>query len=147
MANLLRIRAETNSGDVLSLSVLCHPGPLNTMAYYASHRFDSPDNNFIFFFHSKYCLSQSAVSWKQCQLPSGINSCVIYVLHRRMSWLAKWLTPERLSSTTCLENSAPRLRSSIGLMILPSLWQRFFRCVATRFTTETGLRSLKPAKT
>ena len=32
VANLLCIRAETNSGDLLTLSVFYQPGPLNTMA-------------------------------------------------------------------------------------------------------------------
>ena len=135
-----------NSGALLTLSVLCHLSPLNTMEDDASRRFDLHDNNFLFFFWSKYCPSQSASLWIQCHLPPGITSCVISVLRRRMYGPATWLTPARLLSTTSLENYAPRCRSSIGSMILPSQWQISFRCTANGSVTDTGLSSLKSAR-
>ena len=59
VVDLLRVRAETNSGALLTPYVFYHPGPLNTMADDASHRFDLPDNKFLSFFLSKYRLLQS----------------------------------------------------------------------------------------
>ena len=143
MADLLRIHAEMNSGDLITLYVLYHPGPLNTMVDDASRPFYLSDNNIISFFRSKYCLSQSASSWTQCHPPSGITSCVISVLRRSMSVLATLLTLAWRSSTISLNNYGPRFRSSIGLMILPSQWQISSRCKDTRSVTDTGLSSLK----
>ena len=124
-----------------------HPGPLNTITDDASCRFDFLDKKPPSFFLSKYCPSQSAGLWTQCHLPSGITSCVISVLHRRMSAPAMRLTPAMSSSKTSLDNSAPRCRSSIGLMILLSQWQISFKCKAIGYVIDTGLRSLKYAQT
>ena len=88
VANLLRIRAETNGGALLTPSVFYQPGPLKIMVDYASHRFDLLDNNFIPFFRSKYFPYQSAGLWTQCHPPSGITSCMISVLRRSMSGMA-----------------------------------------------------------
>ena len=64
-----------------------------------------------------------------------------------MSGHATCLTPARLSSTTSLENSAPRCRSSIGSMILPSQWNISSRCTANGYVTYTGLSSLNSTRT
>ena len=147
VADLLCVRAEMNSGALLISSVFYHPGPLNTMAYNASCRFDLPGNKFLSFFRSKYCPSQSAGLWTLCHAPTEITSGVISVLRRRMSGLATLLITARHSSTISFKNYVPRCRSSIGSMILPSQWQRSIRCTATRSVIYTGISSLKSERT
>ena len=132
-----------NSRALLTPSVFYHPGPLNTMADDASRRFDLPDNNLLSFFRSKYRPSQSAGSWTMCHLPIEITSCVISVLRRRMSGLATLPTTAPPSSRTISKNSAPRCRSSIGSMILPYQWQRYFKCTVAMSILDTGISSLK----
>ena len=46
-----------------------------------------------------------------------------------------------------LENSAPRCKSSIVLMIIPSQWQISLRCTANRSVKYTGLSYLKSTRT
>ena len=53
VADLLCIRADMNSGALLTPSVFYHPGLLNTMADNSFHCFDLSDNNFIYFFGYK----------------------------------------------------------------------------------------------
>ena len=124
VADLLRVHAETNSGALLTLSVFYQPGPLNTMLDDASCNFDLPDNNFLSFFGSKYCSSQSAGLWTLWHPPSRITSCVVSVLRKRMSWMATLLTTAR-----------------------PSQWQRSFKCTAIGSVTDNGLSSLKSEQT
>ena len=124
VADLLCVRVEINSRALLTPSVFYHPGTLNTMAYDASRRFYLPDNNFLSFFWLKYCPSKSAGLWTLWHPPTEITSCVIYVLHRGMSGLEILPTTTPPSFTISSDNSVPRCRSSIGLMLpisLPSL--------------------------
>ena len=144
---LLCVRADMNSRALLNPSVFYHPGPLNTMADDASRRFDLPDNNFLSFFWSKYRPSHSAGLWTLCRPPIEITSCVISVLRKRISRLEIFTTTTPPSFTKNSENYAPQCGSSIGLMILPSQWQRPFKCMVTRSVTEIGLSFLKSERT
>ena len=50
VADLLQIRAEMNSGALLTPSVFYHPGLLNIIAEDASRCFELPENKFFSFF-------------------------------------------------------------------------------------------------
>ena len=143
VADLLCVRAEMNSGALLTLPVFYQPYPADD----ASLRFQLPDNKFLSFFWSKYCLYQSAGSWTLCHPPTEITFCVISVLRRSMYGLATFLTTARPSSMISSENSVPQCRSSIGSMILTSQWYISFRCTATRSFMDTGISSLKSEQT
>ena len=147
LVGLLCIWFEVNSGALLAPSMFYHPGPLNTTVNDASHHFDLPDNNFFSLLWPKYCPSQSAVLWTQCHPPSIITSCVISVLCRRMSRMAMWRTPARISSMKNLDNSAPHCRSSIGSIILPTQCQISFRFTTTGSVADTGISALKSVQT
>ena len=132
---------------MLTPSIFYHPVPLYTMADDVSRCFDLPDNNLLSFFRSKYCLSQSAGLCTLCCTPTEITLCVISVLCRRMSRMAMWRTPARISSMNNLEKFAPHCGSSIGSIILPYQWQRSFRFTATGSVIDTGISSLKSVQT
>ena len=54
VTDILLIRAEMNSGALITPSVLYHPGLLNKFSYDASRHFELPGNKFLSFFLSKY---------------------------------------------------------------------------------------------